>query len=121
MRNPTFSVLACLSALSLVLATGCGDNRNSMMAVPDRGGHAYSVDGTGGAGTLTNQLLPVPGEKLISIDPKDTLSSLAVQYHTTTMGIIRRNDLEHGLPAPGTSLIVPDNSAPLAPVGPSSK
>jgi hypothetical protein len=111
-------LLASLSVASLLIAAGCGEERVSMMVVPDRQEHAYNDSGavTGGVGLM----VPIPGrgERFITTGPKDTLTAIASHYGTTVAWLIRRNDLKSGLPAPGANLIVPDpNYQPGAPVG----
>lgn len=92
------------AAIALLIMAGC-EERHSMRALPDRQEHAY-VDPTGKAG-LGNVLTPEEGEIFITVGPKDTLSSVAKKYNTTVRGLIERNDLKDGLPAPGKNLIVP--------------
>lgn len=101
MRN----LLASLSVASVLFLVGCGEERHSMRVVPDRQGHAAS-DPTGKAG-LGNKPTAEEGEIYITTGAKDSLTSLAKKYGTTTIWLIKRNDLKDGLPAPGSNLIVP--------------
>ena len=101
-------LLASLSVASLLIALGCGEERVSMMVVPDRQDHAYSDNGSVGGGVGTMVPVPTKGEIFITTGPKDTLTSVAAKYRTTISWLIRRNDLKNGLPPVGSNLIVPN-------------
>jgi LysM repeat protein len=103
MRNILFS----LSFASVLLLTGCGDERQTMKVTQDKRGHAYIPEGAGGGSTLPNVRVASADEQYITTTAKDTLTSLAKSYNTTIEWIIKRNDLKNGLPAPGSNLIVP--------------
>jgi LysM repeat protein len=103
MRNILFS----LSFASVLLLTGCGDERQTMKVTQDKRGHAYIPEGAGSGSALGNVRVAGPDEQYITTTAKDTLTSLAKQYNTTLEWIITRNDLKAGLPAPGSNLIVP--------------
>ena len=103
MRN----VLIVMSAASVLILAGCGDERQSMRVVQDKQGHAWSDLGSGGS-SLGNTRVAEVGEIYITIAGKDTLTSIAKKYNTTIAWLIKRNDLENGLPAVGQNLIVPD-------------
>jgi hypothetical protein len=96
---------------SVLVVAGC-DERTSLRAVPDRDHHAY-VDSSVQIGD-DNRPLAGPGEIYITTGPHDTLTSVAMKYHTTIKQLIWRNQLtntENPLP-PGTNLIVPNPDAP---------
>jgi hypothetical protein len=125
-------LLASLSVASLLIALGCGEERVSMMVVPDRQDHAFSDNGSiGGGNGLMNVPTPTKGEIFITTGPKDTLTSVAAKYRTTLSWLIHRNDLKNGLPPVGSNLIVPNPNyqegamapapapAPLPPLPPS--
>ena len=121
-------LLASLSVASLLIAAGCGEERVSMMVVPDRQDHAYSDNGAAGVGVGLNVPIAGAGELFITTGPKDTLTSVATKYHTTVVWLIHRNDLKNGLPAPGSNLIVPNPNyqagaapAPAPEAGPAGK
>jgi hypothetical protein len=102
-------LLASLSVASLLIALGCGEERVSMLVVPDRQDHAYSDNGSNGGGTELGLVrVPTKGEIFITTGPKDTLTSVAAKYRTTISWLIHRNDLKNGLPPVGSNLIVPN-------------
>jgi LysM repeat protein len=101
-------LLASLSVASLLIALGCGEERVSMMVVPDRQDHAYSDNGSTGGGVGMNVPIPTKSEIFITTGPKDTLTSVAAKYRTTISWLIHRNDLKNGLPPVGSNLIVPN-------------
>jgi hypothetical protein len=95
-------------ALSL-LATGCGDFRETMRVAPYRGGHSAgdpSQLGTKGS----NHLVPQQGEMYVTMGAQDTLGSVAKAYGVTLKWLIQRNDIRNPNPKPGTNLIVPARS-----------
>lgn len=102
MRN----LLISLTAASVLLLVGCFEERQSMRVVPDRNGHA-AVDPTGKGGGQNMTIVADKDEIYITTGPKDSLTSLAKRYGVTVEWLIKRNDLKHGLPAPGSNLIVP--------------
>jgi LysM repeat protein len=108
---PMRNILFMLSFASVLLLTGCGEERQSMKVTQDKGGHAYIPEGAGSGSALGNVRVAGEGEKYITTGAKDTLTSIAKQYNTTVEWLIKRNDLKAGLPAPGTNLIVPDPNA----------
>jgi len=101
-------LLASLSVASLLIVLGCGEERVSMMVVPDRQDHAYSDNGSIGGGYGTMVQVPSKGEMFITTGPKDTLTSVAAKYRTNISWLIHRNDLKNGLPPVGSNLIVPN-------------
>ena len=101
-------LLASLSVASLLIALGCGEERVSMMVVPDRQDHAFSDNGSTGGGVGMNVPIPTKSEIFITTGPKDTLTSVAAKYRTTISWLIHRNDLKNGLPPVGSNLIVPN-------------
>jgi LysM repeat protein len=103
MRN----VLTVLSVASVLILAGCGEERQSMRVVQDKQGHAWSDLGSGGT-ALGNIRVAEVGEIYITVAGKDTLTSIAKKYNTTIAWLIKRNDLENGLPPVGSNLIVPD-------------
>jgi LysM repeat protein len=106
MRN----VLTVLSVASVLVLAGCGEERQSMRVVQDKQGHAWSDLGSADS-PLSNTRVAGPGEIYITIAGKDTLTSVAKKYNTTIAWLIKRNDLENGLPPVGSNLIVPDPNA----------
>jgi len=99
-----------LSALALIVLglalSGCGDYRESMMAVPDRQGHAARDPNTPAGTGLATSAVAGKNEMYITMGAQDSLSSIAKAYGVTLDWLIRRNRLQVA-PSAGTNLVVP--------------
>jgi len=103
MRN----LIAGLALVSLIALAGCGDYRESMMTVPDRGGHAaINQDNPAPKGANRNKPIPGDNEMWITLGAQDSLSSVAKAYGVTIENLIKRNRLTEPV-KPGDNLIVP--------------
>ena len=104
------SALASTTLTALVLAslcsTGCEDRRN-MRTTPDRGGHAYRVDGT--REPLSNgPAVPNDNEQVYTVKATDTMKSVCKQFGVDEAWLIKRNALTKEEPfKTGMNLIVP--------------
>jgi hypothetical protein len=91
---------------SIVVASGCGELRTSMLVAPNRQGHAAGQPGNLGQGGLKQVQIPGPGEMFVTMGPTDTLSSVAKAYGVELGWLIKRNDMKRSAKA-GDNLIVP--------------
>ncbi len=99
--------LSALTLLVLGLAlSGCGDYRESMMAVPDRQGHAARDPNVQPGSSLSTTVVATDKEMYITMGAQDSLSSVAKAYGVTLDWLIRRNRLQEA-PTAGTNLVVP--------------
>jgi len=99
-----------LPCLVLVLAAASCDRQNAN-AVPDRGGHAWVLEGgdTGGGAAASGEMRapPGPGERELTLGADEQLWMVADRYGQDLYGLIRRNDFTRR-PEPGDPIIVPD-------------
>ncbi len=99
-------ILACAAIASLYLATGCDDRRQNMAVVPDREGHAYYAEG--GTPPIGNKPQAGEGEQYHTLQPGETLASVARKYNIDLGWLIKRNDIQdESKVKPGMQLIVP--------------
>ena len=103
--------MRCLPILLIALLATVGCTRDDGAAVPDRGGHAYRVDGVSTTGSTQDMVSsapdPEPGETTVVFESGDRLYRIADDYGVSLRWLIRRNDLVGHPPSPGDELIVP--------------
>jgi hypothetical protein len=113
-------MLAFAAVLSLAIS-GCDNRRQNMAIVPDRAGHAYGAEGQIQA--IYDTPVPGPGEMWYTMQPNETLASVARKANVDLGWLIKRNDIQdESRVRPGLQLIVPRiQMAPAMPQQPAAQ
>jgi hypothetical protein len=97
--------VACAAVLSFAIS-GCDNRRQNMAIVPDREGHAYGAEGT--VQPIVDAPVAGPGEMYHTLEPNESLASVARKFNIDLGWLIKRNDIQDETKVrPGLQLIVP--------------
>jgi len=96
-------LLAC-TAMTLLALSGCDNDRQNMTVVPDRQGHAYGANDQ--AQPTSTGPVARADEKWYTMEPNDTLTSVAKKFDVSLEWLIKRNDIQDDKNIP-PQLIVP--------------
>jgi hypothetical protein len=97
--------VACAAVISFAIS-GCDNRRQNMAIVPDRQGHAYGAEGQ--VQPIVDAPVAGPGEMYHTLEPNETLASVARKFNVDLAWLIKRNDIQDETKVrPGLQLIVP--------------